>query len=116
MVEGDGGNCQVQNVGELDLNKVYFGESREFEIVGDLSIYSVEIYINGKQLFINGKVIKVDNIDEDMLIQIVFSKKSFFETKLGIITIISGIAAVVLLIAGLAISRKIKNKRRQRLI
>ena len=58
----------------------------------------------------------IDNIDEDIFIEVKFYKKSFMETRMGIITIILGCAALAILTTVIAVVNAAKRKRRQRLI
>lgn len=110
-VEGEGKFYSQQS-----LENIPYGESVEFIIETDTFNYSVEIYVNGQRVNAVGKVFRIENVKEDLYIEVEFVKKAFFETILGIITIIgSNILVISIVVISLVVAR-IKRKRRARII
>ena len=102
---------------DKDLDEVKHGEDRTINLNIDLDKYSVDVYING--IKINGfsdNTIALKNIDKDIVIEIKITKKSFFETKLGILIIVCACLFVVLVVVSVPTIRKIIRNKRLRVI
>ncbi len=102
---------------DKDLNEVKHGEDRTINLNIDLDKYSVDLYING--IKINGfseNTISLKNIDKDIVIEIKITKKSFFETKLGILIIVCFCLFIVLVVVSIPTIRKIIRNKRLRII
>lgn len=98
------------------LENIPYGESVEFTIEMDKFNYSVEVYVNDERVNAVGNVFKVENIQSNMKIKVIFVKKAFFETVLGIITIIGSNLAIIVVVAIAFAVNRAKRKRRTRII
>ena len=99
-----------------DIEKVNYGEDRVFKIDADLDKYSVEVYVNGVKVNSVGKEIRIQNVQNNVHIEVRFIKKAFFETRMGILTIVLICVGIILLILAILIITRIRRKRRTRLI
>ena len=110
-VEGEGKFYSTKS-----LENIPYGESVDFVIEMDKFNYSVEVYVNGQRVNAVGKMFRIENVTEDLSIEVEFVKKAFFETVLGIITIIGSNIAIITIVLVALVTTRIKRKRRARII
>ena len=87
-----------------------YGDTVQFRTTTNLDNYYMDVYVNNNLVETDHGMLTIDNIDQDMTIVVRFTKKPFFKTVDGLVTIIILLTVVfVIVISAITIIFRRKN-------
>ena len=87
-----------------------YGDTVQFMTTTNLDNYYMDVYVNNNLVETDHGMLTIDNIDQDMTIVVRFTKKPFFKTVDGLVTIILLLTVVfVMVISAITILFRRKN-------